>query len=309
MNSNSPYELNQKFKKKYILKKGVYISSEIENSEEKVVDNFSLQWQTFQKTQFDSYTNQQTTFKRLFKNTKWTEKELKGKRVLEVGSGAGRFTEIFKKMGCKLSSVDLSDAIFVNAKNNQSKNINFFKTSVYNMPFKKKYFDFIFCYGVLQHLPDGNSAFNILLSFLKDNGALSIDWYKVYFYPYASVTTKYLYRPFTKRLPPSTLLKTLKWFIPKWLPIDTFIKKLPYGVYLSGLVPICCYNYFYMQISENEKVQWAIMDTFDALGAKYDKPKTYLGMKRLVKNLKNIDYDILSGSNGWVLNLKKLRTN
>ena len=81
MNSNSPYELNQKFKKKYILKKGVYISSEIENSEEKVVDNFSLQWQTFQKTQFDSYTNQQTTFKRLFKNTKWTEKELKGKNI------------------------------------------------------------------------------------------------------------------------------------------------------------------------------------------------------------------------------------
>ena len=59
----------------------------------------------------------------------------------------------------------------------------------------------------------------------------------------------------------------------KILPIDTFIKKLPYG---------SCYNYFYMQISENEKVQWAIMDTFDALGAKYDKPKTYLGMKRLV---------------------------
>ena len=79
------------------------------------------------KTQFDSYTNQQTTFKRLFKNTKWTEKELKGKRVLEVGSGAGRFTEIFKKTGCKLSSVDLSDAIFVNAKNNQSKNINFLR--------------------------------------------------------------------------------------------------------------------------------------------------------------------------------------
>ena len=67
MNSNSPYELNPLFKKRYILKKGVYISSEIENSEEKVVDNFSLQWQTFQKTQFDSYTNQQKTFERFLK--------------------------------------------------------------------------------------------------------------------------------------------------------------------------------------------------------------------------------------------------
>ena len=132
MNFKSPNEINPRFKKKYILKKGVYISSEIENSEEKVVDNFSLQWQTFQKTQFDSYTNQQTTFKRLFENTKWIEKELKGKRVLEVGSGAGRFTEIFKKMGCKLSSIDLSNAIFVNAKNNQSKNLDLKKYFISN---------------------------------------------------------------------------------------------------------------------------------------------------------------------------------
>ena len=33
------------------------------------------------------------------------------------------------------------------------------------------------------------------------------------------------------------------WFIPKWLPIDTFIKKLPYGLYLSGLVPIQLFLY------------------------------------------------------------------
>ena len=305
MKVNTLKELNPKFKNKYVLKKGVFVSSEIKNLEEKGVNNFSLQWQTFQKTQFDSFTNQRTTFNRLFENTKWKENHLKGKKVLEVGSGAGRFTEIFKKMGCKVSSVDLSDAIFVNAKNNKSKNINFFKTSIYAMPFKKNYFDYIFCFGVLQHLADGDSAFNILLSFLKNNGRISIDWYKVYFYPYASVTTKYLYRPLTKRIPSSLLLKSLKWFIPKWLPVDTFIKKLPYGIYLSGLVPICCYNYFYMQIPENQKIQWAIMDTFDALGAKYDKPKTFLGMKKLVKNLKNVEYEIFSGSNGWVLNLKK----
>ena len=55
----------------------------------------------------------------------------------QEGFRSKRFTEIFKKMGCKVSSVDLSDAIFVNAKNNKSKNINFFKTSIYAMPFKK----------------------------------------------------------------------------------------------------------------------------------------------------------------------------
>ena len=54
-------------------------------------------------------------------------KRIKGKRVLEVGSGAGRFTEIFKKMGCKLSSVDLSDAIFVNTKTINLKILTFLK--------------------------------------------------------------------------------------------------------------------------------------------------------------------------------------
>tara|TARA_B100000029_G_scaffold515750_1_gene624474 strand:- start:177 stop:1097 length:921 start_codon:yes stop_codon:yes gene_type:complete len=303
--NNFPEELDSKFKKKYIQKKGVYISSNINDFDEKAVYNFSLQWEKFQKTQFDSYTNQPTTFNRLFKNTKWKEKDLKGKKFLEVGSGAGRFTEILKKMGCKVSSVDLSDAIFVNAKNNKSKNINFYKTSIYDMPFKKKYFDYIFCYGVLQHLPDGNKAFAELLSFLKKNGRLSIDWYKVYFYPWSSVTTKYLYRPITKRMNPNLLFKFLEWFIPKWLPVDTFIKKLPAGRNLAGLIPICCYNYFYMKIPEDQKIQWAIMNTFDALGAKYDIPKTFFGMKKLVKSLKKIEYEIFAGSNGWVLNLKR----
>ena len=55
------------------------------------------------------------------KNTLWEESEMKGKKILEIGSGAGRFTEVFSKMNIDLTTCDLSKSIFINKKNNNSK--------------------------------------------------------------------------------------------------------------------------------------------------------------------------------------------
>jgi len=41
-----------------------------------------------------------------------------GERVLEVGSGAGRFTEVILKTGARVYSFDLSDAVLANYANN-----------------------------------------------------------------------------------------------------------------------------------------------------------------------------------------------
>ena len=60
--------------------------------------NFHLQWKTFAKTQFDSYTGLSLTYDRFKKNTLWKESEMEGRTILEIGRVAGRFTEIFKKM-------------------------------------------------------------------------------------------------------------------------------------------------------------------------------------------------------------------
>jgi 16S rRNA A1518/A1519 N6-dimethyltransferase RsmA/KsgA/DIM1 with predicted DNA glycosylase/AP lyase activity len=45
---------------------------------------------------------------------------LLGEIVLEVGSGAGRFTEIILKTGATLFSCDYSDAVEANFENNGS---------------------------------------------------------------------------------------------------------------------------------------------------------------------------------------------
>ena len=57
--------------------------------------NFGLQWNTFQLTQFDSHSSLPLKEKRLRECSEWELKKLKGKLVLEIGSGAGRWVHIY----------------------------------------------------------------------------------------------------------------------------------------------------------------------------------------------------------------------
>lgn len=47
------------------------------------------------------------------------------------------------------------------------------------------------------------------------------------------------------------------------------------------------------------------MDTFDALGARYDRPKTLKQVERLVESRENESTEVFYGSNGIVANIAK----
>ena len=79
--------------------------------------NFGLQWQIHAKTQLDSCIGATYSRDRFFQTTGWPER-MAGERVLEVGSGAGRFTEVILKTGARVYSFDLSDAVLANYANN-----------------------------------------------------------------------------------------------------------------------------------------------------------------------------------------------
>lgn len=88
---------------------------------------------------------------------------------------------------------------------------------------------------------------------------------------------------------PSTLLKIVKWYVPKWLKVDSEIFRAKTRVQctrighlrsveyfftcLRSIVP--CINYtLYEHLDSYVAVQRSILDTFDALSAYYDKPET-----------------------------------
>lgn len=270
-------------------------------SDKNYADSFGLQWNYFRSTQLDSFTKKPLTKNRFLQTTKWTDTDLKGKTVLEAGSGAGRFTEIFLATRAKVVSFDYSNAVEANYRNNAHKgDVMFFQGDIFDIPFPDESFDFVFCHGVLQHTPNPQQAFYALEKKLKPGGRISIDIYhkdgKIR--PWKS---KYLWRPLTTRMKPEALLAFLKIFIPVWLPFDTVIKIIPVlRNYLGAIIP--CWNYFYTRLPLKQQVQWAIMDTFDALAAKYDIPVTLKEVRQWFENAGYQNYEVFEGGNGIVGN-------
>lgn len=270
-------------------------------------DNFGLQWNLFKATQLDSQSGLSLTRDRFWQNTKWSSEELAGKKVLEVGSGAGRFTEVLLAAGAKVVSFDYSSAVDANYSSNVDKgDMLLFQANVYGIPFKDEIFDYVFCYGVLQHTPDPVKAFECIFSKLKPGGKISVDYYEKMSVPSVWYHPKHFWRPITRKMNPRFLLGIIKFYIPLYLPVDTLIKtKLRRGYEIAARIPIPCWNYLTFGLSSKQRKEWAIMDTFDALGATYDEPKTKDEVFEMVNLKSGADIEVFHGSNGIVANLRK----
>src|SRR5215467_7573208 len=269
--------------------------------------NFGLQWNIFKTTQFDSALGLPITFNRFWNNTRWKPRDIFGKTVLEIGSGAGRFTEILLEAGAKVVSVDLSSAVDANWTSNRGKgDLLLFQGSIYDMPFEGEQFDFVFCYGVLQHTPDPQRAFDELWKYVKPGGKLAIDYYLKTSRLEWWNQPKYFWRPYALKMKPEKLLDVIRAYIPWWLPIDTRIKRLPkIGRALGTLTMIPCWNYYFLPLTKEQRREWAIMDTFDALGAQYDQPKTLEEVRAMVTKRDADSIEVFYGSNGVAANVDK----
>jgi len=267
-------------------------------------ESFALQWKAFRLTQYDDRNGTSLTRDRYMRETGWPTESLEGEAILEAGCGAGRFTSILAKTGVTLVAVDYSSAVDVSAEvNGGVLNIVFAQADILDLPFYPGAFDRVFCHGVIQHTPDPAKTFHCLNAMVKPGGLLSIDAYlkdgKIR--PWKS---KYLWRWWSTRVSPERLMGFLTWFIPKWLPIDTLIKRLPIlGTYAGAIIP--CWNYFYTDLPPALKRQWAILDTFDALAPTFDNPVTIAEMDTWFRDASYIEYEVREGGNGVVGNGRK----
>lgn len=266
-------------------------------------ENFGEQWNRFRRTQLDKFNGTTLSRERFYSGTGWSPEELKGARVLEAGCGAGRFTQVMLDAGAQVYSVDLSSAVDACLANNGPREqLCVAQADLCRIPFQRHSFDKVFCYGVLQHTPDPRASFMNLVPFLKPGGELAVDVYLKGWAlePYKS---KYLYRPLTTRMPRNVLFRMLQWYIPKWLPMDTFIKRLPLiGRVLGMGVP--CWNYHYLPLSHEQQVEWAILDTFDALAPVYDDPQTPDAVSEWFRSAHLTDVRVRIGGNGVLGNGK-----
>jgi glycosyltransferase involved in cell wall biosynthesis/SAM-dependent methyltransferase len=256
----------------YPIRKGLPI---FVDDDDNYASSFGMQWNKHAKAQIDKYNGLTFSRDRFYAVTGWPQ-NMKGESVLEVGSGAGRFTQIICETGAEVFSFDSSNAVFANRNNNkQYKNLTLFQGDIYRLPLKTMLFDKVFCFGVLQHTPDVKKAFMSLAEYVKPNGELVIDIYSNRLT--ALLSWKYLLRPITKRLDKELLYNFIIRIVPALLPFSTLLQKI-FGNLGWRLLPIA--NYSHLEMPDELRNEWAVLDTFDMYSPIHDHPQSKGTLKK-----------------------------
>ena len=267
---------------------------------ENYAGSFGYQWNIHRRTQLDSYTGLSISRNRLFAVSCWSE-NLKGERILEAGSGAGRFTEVLVKTGADIFSFDYSSAVEANRINNGNMpNLHLFQGDIFNIPLREAAFDKVVCLGVLQHTPDPEQAFKSLAKQVKPAGELVIDIYKANVLSY--LQWKYLLRPITKIIKKEILYKLVALGVPIMIPVTSFMRSIlgRAGARLSPIV-----EYTHLGLSPEINKEWAILDTFDMYSPAHDHPQSLGTVKRWFSEVGFMDIVVQCGPNGVVGRGKK----
>ena len=240
-------------------------------------ENFGVQWNKFDKTQLNRESDGLVlSQKRFFAESGWNPDDLAGKDVLEVGSGAGRFSKVvLEHTQAQLYSVDYSDAVSSNFKNNSpiaTERFHLFQASIYEMPFPNNAFDKVFCFGVLQHTPDFKSSVKALISKVKPGGEVVVDFYPIKGW-WTKVHAKYIFRPWTKRMSHERLFKVIECNVDWLIKVSRLLNKVGLGIFTRILPLVDLATILPLGLTESQLREWVVLDTFDMFSPEYDHPQ------------------------------------
>ena len=266
--------------------------------------NFAEQWSRFRNTQLDS-ANGTTISRDFLKRLLFDSLEsLHGKTVLEIGAGAGRFTEHLVRHAKLVVAVDLSEAILVNAALGVE-NLVAAQIDLLKPPPMKVQFDAVFCRGVLQHTPEPKEAIAAIHRLASPGGLVVFDIYG----PtgrLGNLEPKYAWRGIIPHVfSQDSFSRFLDRHARRLLRLRWRLKPLfrwKMRRLLDYLIPIADYKGG-LPLTEDQLVEWGKLDTVDAMFAKYDKPMKYA---EVVKVVESIDATVVASDHEY--NLFKTRT-
>lgn len=223
------------------------------------VGNFGFEWNVHSRTQLDNSTSDESerTFRR---KTGFTPDDIKGKLVLDVGCGMGRFSDVASRWGATVVGIDLSTAVEAAQRNIGARdNVNLAQANIFELPFRDGTFDFIFSIGVLHHTPNTKAAFDRLPRLLRDKGKIAIWLYSSY------DDTQWMFSDFYRRLTPKLpkrLLHTLSYAA---VPLYYLYKVPVVGLLIRLVLPA----------STHARASWRVLDTFDWYSPTYQWKHSY----------------------------------
>jgi SAM-dependent methyltransferase len=223
--------------------------------------------------------------------------------VLEVGCGAGRFTELMLAAGARVFACDLSQAVEANYENCRGWPDYFVcQANALQLPVVPHSFDFVLCIGVIQHTPSPEETIAALARQVKPGGMLVIDHYTHWY------SQNFLQRNLRRlliRLPvriakPATLgmarsliplhRLSLKWKKRRglWRLRDALLKHSPVIDYLE----------LFPQLGDRLMEEWSILDTHDALTDYYKHLRTCEEIEDCLRSCGLVDLEVSYAGNG-----------
>lgn len=261
---------------------------------------FGLQWKTYRKTQLDSYTKTTLSLdraRRCIGEECWEALHRPEAQVLEVGCGAGRFTEVLLATGAQVTSVDMSTAVEANQANfPQDHRHRIIQADVLHLPFAPRQYDMVFCLGVIQHTPDPEATIHNLYEQVRPGGWLVIDHYTYNLSEFSKLA--FLYRAVLRRMRPENGLKWSRRLVDTFLPLHKAVRHSRIGQpLLSRISPVLAY-YHYLPLNDDLQREWALLDTHDQLTDFYRYYRTRGRIRRELEGLGGEAIWCVYGGNG-----------
>jgi SAM-dependent methyltransferase len=266
---------------------------------------FGEQWLRWRTTQLDSFSGTTITRDRLNrclgdKGREMLSRDSNPTQVLEVGCGAGRFTEILLEFSsARVTSLDLSTAVEANQANfPQDGRHRIVQADIMHAPFKPEQFDLVICLGVIQHTPNPEVTIEKLFHQVRPGGMLIIDHYRPEIKRLTKITAN-LIRPIIKRFPKKYRMQTVELLVNIFFPVHRAIRNIPLAQQIfSRLSPINTYYHAYPQLPDTLQKEWSILDTHDVLTDWYKHLRTPKQISEVLERIGGTSIRIEIAGNG-----------
>jgi SAM-dependent methyltransferase len=269
------------------LSKEIEIFDYLDGDARHYTGSFGTQWAKYRNVQIDRFNGTQASYRHLEMFTQGNLNVLKGQTVLEIGSGAGRFTDYLVDIAGQVLTVDPS-AIYSNVALGAA-NLVAVRADLFDVPVRREKIDVVFCRGVTQHTSDTRKAVIRLFDYVKPGGRVLFDVYALkWFTPFC---TKYWLRPFTRHLPTERFIPWAERWVPRLLKFKRrFVEKIlprnKLGINIANqIVPIADYSHTHELGSWERQVQWSVLDTVDMYTPRYDRPMTWNAIMRTLRQI------------------------
>jgi SAM-dependent methyltransferase len=150
--------------------------------QEQTASTFGFEWRGFWKGFFDQGDvfglGFSETAQYFLSNLGLTQNDIKGLKILDVGTGSGRIPMSLQNTGAVVYAVDIHDSLEMVAKHfTEASGAYFFRANLFHLPFRDDFFDVGWSSGVIHHTPDPARAFAAIARKLKPGGRLFVSVY------------------------------------------------------------------------------------------------------------------------------------